>query len=173
MLISLLFCSLLGSDTDHSNRYLICLTIGPAFLSASIYICLGRIVTIYGESVSRLRPRTYTIVFVTCDLVSLIMQAVGGAITSIADSDQYDLAQAGINIMIAGLASQVASLALFTALCLDFAWKVFKNPNDLNPDNSMRKLRQSPRWKAFLAGKYYRALVTDSIACETDYVTIF
>ncbi len=129
--------------------------------------------TIYGESISRLRPKTYTIVFVTCDLVSLILQAVGGAITSIADADQYELAQDGINIMIAGLASQVASLTLFMALCLDFAWKVFKNPNDLNPDTRIRKLRQRPRWKAFLAGKYYSPLVTDSIAYETDYVTIF
>ncbi|KAF4233516.1 hypothetical protein CNMCM8980_010235 [Aspergillus fumigatiaffinis] len=137
---------------DPYLEYLICLTIGPAFLSASIYICLGRIVTIYGESISRLRPKIYTIVFVGCDLVSLILQAAGGAITSIADADQYDLAQDGINIMIAGLASQVASLALFMVLCLDFAWKVIKNPQDLNPDTRMRELRQSLRWKAFLAG---------------------
>ncbi|RAL13911.1 RTA1 domain-containing protein [Aspergillus homomorphus CBS 101889] len=143
----------------HSNpfrfnsylEYLICLTIGPAFLSASIYICLGRIVIIYGESISRLRPKTYTIVFVTCDLISLILQAAGGAITSIADADQYDLAQNGINIMIAGLASQVVSLALFMALCLDYAWKVHKNPHELNTEPRMRDLHQSRHWKAFLA----------------------
>ncbi|KAJ5216412.1 RTA1-domain-containing protein [Penicillium cinerascens] len=132
-------------------EYLICLTIGPAFFSASIYICLGRIVVIYGEKISRCRPRTYTIVFVLCDVVSLILQAAGGAITSIADADQADLAQTGINIMIAGLASQVASLALFVALCLDYAWKVRNNPDSLNETFHMRKLRNSTRWKLFLA----------------------
>lgn len=136
------------------NRYLICLTIGPAFISASIYICLGRIVVIYGEGISRLRPRTYTIVFILCDLISLILQAAGGAITSIADADQRDLAQAGINIMIAGLASQVASLAMFMILCLDFAWKVRKNQHELIAESRMVDLRNSFKWKAFMGGEF-------------------
>jgi hypothetical protein len=105
-------------------------------------------------------------------LVSLILQAAGGAITSIADADQYDLAQDGINIMIVGLASQVASLALFMVLCLDFAWKVIKNPQDLNPDTRMRELRQSLRWKAFLAGKDYHSQSTGLIARRIDYVLL-
>ncbi|KAJ5628486.1 RTA1-domain-containing protein [Penicillium lividum] len=133
-------------------EYLICLTIGPAFFSASIYICLGRIVNIYGETISLLQPRTYTIVFVLCDLVSLILQAAGGAITSIADSDQQNLAQTGVNIMIAGLATQVASLVLFMALCLQYAWSVHKNPEALNEEPDMCELRNGLRWKAFLAG---------------------
>ncbi|CAI7661537.1 uncharacterized protein N7487_010811 [Penicillium crustosum] len=133
-------------------EYLICLTIAPAFISASIYICLGRIVIIYGEDISRLSPRTYTIVFIICDLVSLLLQASGGAVTSIADADQADLSQAGINTMIAGLSSQVVSLAIFMALCLDFAWKVHKNQHKLNPEMDMIVLRNSIKWKAFLAG---------------------
>ncbi|CAI7572993.1 unnamed protein product [Penicillium glandicola] len=137
---------------DPYLEYLICLTIGPAFISASIYVCLGRIVVVYGEHISRLRPRTYTIVFILCDLISLLLQAAGGAITSIVDADQEDLAQAGINIMIAGLASQVASLAIFMVLCLDFAWKVRNSHQKLNPEIHMTDLRNSIRWKAFLAG---------------------
>lgn len=57
----------------------------------------------YGENIARLRPRTYVIIFILCDPVLLLLQASGGAITSIADADQPDLGQAGINIMIAGL----------------------------------------------------------------------
>lgn len=34
----------------------ICLTLGPAFLSAGIYLCLGRIVRVYGSQNSRIRP---------------------------------------------------------------------------------------------------------------------
>lgn len=108
---------------------------------------------IYGEDVSRLRPRTYTIVFIICDLVSLLLQASGGAVTSIADADQADLSQAGINTMIAGLSTQVASLAIFMAFCLDFAWGVRKNQHKLNPEIHMIDLRNSIKWKAFLAGE--------------------
>ncbi|XRM40785.1 phospholipid-translocating ATPase rsb1 [Aspergillus tubingensis] len=96
-------------------EYLICLTIAPAFLSASIYICLTRIITLYGAAhTSLLHPKTYTYLFVTCDLISLILQAAGGAITSTADADQADLAQTGVNIMIAGLASlSLATITIF------------------------------------------------------------
>jgi hypothetical protein len=111
-------------------------------------------------------------------LVSLVLQAAGGAITSIADSDQQDLAQAGINIMIAGLSCQVASLALFMALCLQYAWKVYKNPNALNKAAHVYELRNSIRWKAFLVGKsirlffYDQALITaPGLALAT--ITIF
>ncbi|GIK00908.1 hypothetical protein Aspvir_004938 [Aspergillus viridinutans] len=135
---------------DPFLEYLICLTIGPAFLSAAIYICLGHIVVVYGEDISRLKPRTYTIIFVVCDFLSLVLQAAGGAITSTADHDQQDLRQTGINIMIAGLASQVASLGVFLCLCADFAWRVYKNPDKLN--ESMYHIRKTLKWKAFLIG---------------------
>ena len=55
--------------SDRLRRYLICLTIAPAFLTAAIYLCLARIVVAYGENISRIAPRLYTIVFVTCDFV--------------------------------------------------------------------------------------------------------
>lgn len=45
-------------DRAYFVWYLICLTIGPAFLAAAIYVCLGRIVVVYGEAISRIRPRT-------------------------------------------------------------------------------------------------------------------
>jgi RTA1 like protein len=78
----------------HSNpflktnflMYLVTLTIAPAFLSASIYLCLARIVVVYGEEASRFKPRTYTVVFCTGDFLALLLQAVGGAIASDATS---------------------------------------------------------------------------------------
>lgn len=136
------------------TRYLICLTIGPAFLSASIYICLGQIVIIYGEWISRLRPRTYTIVFVLCDILALVLQAIGGALTSIAAGEDPDMAQKGIDIMIAGLCSHAASLLIFVVLCAEFFWRVHKNQHALKMDSSLRELRSSRKWKLFLYGIY-------------------
>lgn len=45
------------------NGFLIqicCLTIGPAFLAAGIYLCLRRIVYAYGAENSRIKPEWYT-----------------------------------------------------------------------------------------------------------------
>ncbi|CAG8247719.1 unnamed protein product [Penicillium salamii] len=105
-------------DFNAFLMYLICLTIAPAFFTAGIYLCLGRIITVYGERYSRLKPRTYVYIFVTCDLISLILQAAGGAVTSIAD--EQSLRDTGVNIMIAGLVFQVASIVIFCVLVIEY-----------------------------------------------------
>ncbi|CRG83358.1 Sphingoid long-chain base transporter RSB1 [Talaromyces islandicus] len=112
--------------SDPFLMYLVCLTIAPAFLSAAVYLCLSRIVVAYGEQVSRFRARTYTTLFITCDFIALLLQAAGGGIASSADTKH--LSDIGIDIMVAGVSWQVASLALFVALCTDFALRVRKSP---------------------------------------------
>lgn len=143
---------MLHNDIFNKNSfiiYLIGLTIGPAFLTASIYLCLGRIITIFGVQLSLLKPKWITILFVFCDFVSLLLQAAGGAIAS--TSDDEDSNQMGINVMIAGLASQVISLVVFAIICGHFAWRVRKNPTRLNPD--FASLRNSRRFKGMLFGE--------------------
>ncbi|KAF2760759.1 putative RTA1 domain protein [Pseudovirgaria hyperparasitica] len=133
---------------DNFLLYLICLTIGPAFLSAAIYLCLGRIIVIYSPALSRLKPRTYTVLFVSCDLLSLVLQALGGALASTADDEKSN--DLGINIMIAGLVAQVVSLLVFMLLCADFAWSAHKRRSERDP--AFAVLRSSFIWKAFLIG---------------------
>jgi RTA1 like protein len=133
-------------DQNVFTTYLIGTTIGPAFFSASIYLCLARIIPVYGGDLTPLSARTITISFVSCDIVSLVLQAIGGAMTAIADTDSS--MQTGINIMIAGLASQVASMTIFVYLCLQFAWNIRQNPSKRNPDGM--ELIGSRRFRIFL-----------------------
>ena len=128
--------------------YLVCLTLAPAFFSAAIYLCLGRIVVVYGENLSRFRPRTYTLIFCGCDLFSLVLQAAGGGIASNATSNSSE--QSGINIMLAGLCFQVASLGLFALLCADFAFRLYKNPQSWS--QQYVSLYRSSRFSAFICG---------------------
>jgi hypothetical protein len=67
--------------------YLIDLTIGPTLIAAGIYLCMARIVVVYDggkKAVARMRPRGYTLVFLGWDFLSLLLQAIGGAIASLA-----------------------------------------------------------------------------------------
>ncbi|KAI9795074.1 MAG: hypothetical protein M1816_000096 [Peltula sp. TS41687] len=125
---------------------IITLTIAPAFICAAIYLCLARIVVVYGEDISRLKPRTYSIMFVTFDFFSLVLQGLGGGIASTADT--YTSRKRGVDIMIGGLSLQVVSLILFMILCLDFAWRVRRHRGGLNPVHA--SLRRTLLWKAFL-----------------------
>jgi hypothetical protein len=76
----------------------------------------------YGEHLARIQPKFVALGFMTCDCMSLLLQAIGGAIADTADYESA-LQQTGINIMIGGLILQVVGLATFLFVCADFAWR--------------------------------------------------
>ena len=132
--------------------YLIPLTIGPAFLSAAIYLCLSRIIVVYGEGLARFKPRTYTVAFVIFDFFSLVLQGAGGGITSTEDPGSSGQ-QAGIDVMISGLAWQVVSIVIFMSLATDYYLSVKRaGPQNYNP--RFATLRNSKYWTAFLWGMF-------------------
>ncbi|RDL39273.1 Uncharacterized protein BP5553_03613 [Venustampulla echinocandica] len=135
---------------DMFLMYLILLTIAPAFLTAAIYLCLARIVTVYGEDCSRFKPRTYTLIFCTCDLISLVLQALGGGIASTANTQSSS--DLGKNIMLAGLIFQVVSLVLFAICCGEFAFRVWSGKGSRNPTYTW--LTQTGLFKGFLIGLF-------------------
>jgi len=110
---------------------IILLTVAPAFISASIYLTLKRSVIVFGRRFSRMPPAWYAYVFVGCDVVSIILQGAGGAISAIAT--EKTLLDQGVDIMIAGLTSQVFTLMIFFGLCIDFFVQCSRNRHDLNP----------------------------------------
>jgi len=133
-------------DFNNFLIYLIPLTIGPAFLSGSIYLCLARIIVTYGSQISRLKPRTYAIFFMCSDFLSLVLQAAGGAIAAIANTPS--LGNTGRYVMIAGLVLQVVSLGAFLALWLDFLLALRKVREDLR-GRRFAVVRAGRNFKAF------------------------
>jgi hypothetical protein len=128
--------------------YLCCLTIAPALFSAAVYLSLSRILAICGETLSFLKSRTITITFMSCDFVSLALQAVGGAIASTALT--VETRNIGVNIMIAGLSSQVAATTAFSLVCLHIMWNISKHPERVNIETE--EFRRGRRFRAFLLG---------------------
>ncbi|KAJ9502310.1 hypothetical protein LTR99_001161 [Exophiala xenobiotica] len=113
-----------GRIIMHSNPYadagfitqICCLIIAPAFNSAAVYLTLKHIALCFGPEFSFIKPRFYTYIFIAADFLSLLLQAIGGALASTADTqDQQDL---GDNLMMAGICWQVAALAFFAATAL-------------------------------------------------------
>ena len=133
------------------------LTFAPAFLSASIYLILKQVCLAFSPGLSRLRPALYTYVFISCDVMSILLQCVGGAISAIAK--KKTLLDVGVNIMIAGLVFQVFTLLVFAVLAGEYFLRVRKNPGALLPGSEM--LKRSTLFKCFL------------IAATVSYVCIF
>ncbi|MCJ1286110.1 hypothetical protein MMC26_005453 [Xylographa opegraphella] len=145
-----------------------CLTIAPAFMAAGLYLCLSRIVNTFGRENSRIAPLSYPRIFIPCDIVSLLLQAIGGAMASIA-SHQNKSADNGDHIMVAGLAFQVLTLLIFMVLCADFAVKTLRRMKTMGEqalDPTYAKLRQSWSFKTFLVAL---ALATVCIFIRSVY----
>jgi len=67
----------------------------------------------------------YTYVFVGFDLLSLVLQAIGGGIAATAKDQKGS--KSGADIMIGGLVCQVISMVLFFIVWGDFALRVRRN----------------------------------------------
>jgi hypothetical protein len=88
------------------NIQVVLLIFAPSFLAAGIYLTLKHIVMQFGEGWSRLRPSSYTYVFIACDVSSLAMQSAGGAMAATADPGEK-IGDIGTKLMIAGIIWQV------------------------------------------------------------------
>ena len=82
----------------------------------------------------------------TSDFLSLLLQAIGGAIADTANT--HATSRTGADIMIAGLFLQAVSLAAFLLVCADFAWSCRKGYLDMSPDK--QQTRRRPILKAFM-----------------------
>ncbi|KAK9485593.1 RTA1 like protein-domain-containing protein [Lipomyces starkeyi] len=94
------------------------------YMSSSNPYTYGNYVSvIWGIRYARFKPWAYTKIFVTLDVLSIIIQGIGGGAASGA-SNNGGSAQAGTDIMIGGLGFQVAATLLFMLLCLDYYLRI-------------------------------------------------
>lgn len=135
-----------------------CLIFAPSFVAAGIYITFKDIVSMFGSATSILKPVQYAWVFISCDLFCLVLQAVGGGLAGSAGFDALQR-KLGTDLMIAGVAMQVATLLAFAALVLMYTLRTRKSWQNV-PTFAKDNLKIS-RFRGFL------------IAMATVYMAIF
>ncbi|KAF2995796.1 hypothetical protein E8E13_000103 [Curvularia kusanoi] len=118
-------------DEAGFQMQICCLIIAPAFISAAIYLTLKHIVFSFGDSWSRVRPGWYTWIFIGCDLLSLVLQGVGGGMAASADfgSDMQDV---GTDLMLAGVIWQVVCLTMFGYLLGEYLFRTYRHRKELS-----------------------------------------
>ncbi|KAI0674035.1 RTA1-domain-containing protein [Trametes maxima] len=93
--------------------------IAPTPLIAANFVILGQIIKRLGQQYSRLSAMWYTIIFCSCDIIALVIQAVGGAKASTAVQDNQDPNPGG-HIMLGGIAFQLAAVSIYLILATEF-----------------------------------------------------
>ncbi|KIY69074.1 RTA1 like protein [Cylindrobasidium torrendii FP15055 ss-10] len=107
--------------SDPYMLQIVCTILGPTPLLAANFIIFGELISIMGPIYSRLAPRLYSRVFLSCDIISLIVQGAGGGIA--ASADDHDGAELGGNIMLGGIIFQLVVIVVYTTLSAEFFWR--------------------------------------------------
>ncbi|KAJ9156608.1 Sphingoid long-chain base transporter RSB1 [Pleurostoma richardsiae] len=115
--------------------FLVGTIMGPTFITGAIYVVLPHILTLYGSDVSVVsRPIYLAVVFLAFDVFTLAFQAVGAAFAS-QGSTSEEMHQ-GSNILLVGLALQIASLVVFFGTYYRFALNLVRNRHLIDPRHS-------------------------------------
>ncbi|KAK4501900.1 hypothetical protein PRZ48_007709 [Zasmidium cellare] len=155
----------IGRVMMHNNPWddvgfkiqIVCLIIAPSFLAAGIYLTLKHIIMALGPGYSRLQPKWYTWIFISCDALSIVIQAVGGGIAASSDGSAADT---GANIMVAGIAIQVATMAVCVLLAIDFAWAVFRSTKSSGASSDGVSFEKAHEYYSTTKGFYYYLICT-------------
>lgn len=101
--------------------------LAPIFVAAGNYLLIGRLTrAALAEPHQRIfgvAPARVTKIFVGCDIVSFLVQA-GGSGVAASGNWEGDDAKTGEDILLAGLATQVATFVFFVAMLLAFHRRV-------------------------------------------------
>jgi hypothetical protein len=102
-----------------------CTIIAPTPLVAANFVILGMIIDRIGDHYSRLTTKQYIITFCSFDIISLIIQAVGGGKASTATTRKG--ANLGGHIMLAGIVFQLVSLIIYAICAAEFFLRYLKD----------------------------------------------
>ncbi|KAL5440957.1 hypothetical protein PMIN07_006835 [Paraphaeosphaeria minitans] len=125
----------LGRVMQHSNPWnkaafemqICCLVLAPSFVAAAIYLTLKHFVLYFGPKYSLLKARLYPWVFVGCDFASIVLQAIGGGVAAGGgSSDDLSIVNVGNNLIVTGIAFQVATMTVCGLLVAVYLWSYRK-----------------------------------------------
>jgi len=115
-------------NEDGFKLQICCLVLAPSALAACVYLTLKHLVNFFGPEHSLIKPRLYPWIFVGCDILSMVLQGIGGGVAASAggDGSNFKLVQMGNRLIIAGIAFQVATMTVCGVLMVGFIFKFRK-----------------------------------------------
>ena len=109
-------------SVDDYIMQLSTLIIAPCFFTAMTYCLLGFIIKEQGPKYSVMPPKAFGITFIINDIISIVIQAIGGAMASLAlkSDDPNADPDKGAHVMLGGIIYQLLCLVVYTCFFLEF-----------------------------------------------------
>ncbi|KAJ6486972.1 RTA1-like protein [Mycena sanguinolenta] len=121
---------------------IVCTILGPTPLAAANFVILGRIINRLGPAYSRLSPKLYTTLFLCCDVVSLVVQAIGGGMAAKAVNMLKNPAKGG-NVMLGGIVFQMVTITVYAFCAGEFLVRYLNN-SPIRRDAATATLKPAP-----------------------------
>ena len=126
---------------------IVCLILSPSFLAGGLYLTLKHLVLHFGPEKSLIKPQLYTWIFIGFDVFSILTQAAGGGIAA---GNDISLLKVGDDVIIAGIAIQIATMVVCIILAVDFAIKIHRK-RKTEPMVTGGVRRDTPAFRFYLA----------------------
>ncbi|KIP03970.1 hypothetical protein PHLGIDRAFT_129829 [Phlebiopsis gigantea 11061_1 CR5-6] len=120
-----LWSSINIANTTPFKLQIILTIIAPTPFLASIFIIFTRVMDTLGTEYSRLSPRWYAKIFISCDIIALVIQGLGGGIA--ASSSTVSGEMRGAHIMLAGIIFQLVAMLVFCFLAIGYTLRFRKD----------------------------------------------
>ncbi|KAI0031825.1 RTA1 like protein-domain-containing protein [Vararia minispora EC-137] len=134
----------------------------PTAILAVNFILLARLIARLGPAYSRLNPRLYSKIFLTCDIVALLIQCTGGGMSA-----TKSMAKGG-DIALTGVIFQFVAIICYITLAVEFFVRYAKY-SPVRPDRSSHRGTVTPRVKQQIIGM---GIMTVLIVVRSIYRTV-
>lgn len=152
----------------YATVWQILFLLAPLWINASVYMTFARMTWFFlpDQKIGGIKPRSIAKYFVWADVLTFLVQAAGGVLTS--PDTSSDIVMIGIDIYMAGMGLQQFFILLFLALMVTFHHRALATP----PQAFSETGENRQGWKTLLITLYVvLALITVSNADEPS--TIF
>ncbi|KAK3323323.1 parasitic phase-specific protein PSP-1 [Cercophora scortea] len=102
---------------------IICVGSAPVYFTASIYVTLSFAIKYLSPSLSRFNPDLFFWIFIPTDMLCLVLQAAGGALSTVSSGES----NVGVDLTLAGLSLQVIFMGVFAAFFADYLVRYFRS----------------------------------------------
>lgn len=104
-------------DNDYFLLQLVAIIIAPSFLVGALDLIPKHLAQTFGPEASPLRPALYVWIFVSIDVLGLLLQAIGGGLASSGSGPEGNesLLDSGNDLLVAGIAVQIFQLVALGA----------------------------------------------------------
>ncbi|KAI9926611.1 hypothetical protein MW887_004380 [Aspergillus wentii] len=141
------------STRSSLEEFTLLILLAPTLYAASIYMVLGRIITfLHGEHLSYIPVRLMTVIFVSGDVLSFILQGAGGGIMANGSEKTLTIGQW---VIVAGLCVQLAFFGAFVSASLIFHYKITQKPTGESKETIyVRGIVWPQDWRGLLLACY-------------------